>query len=830
MLERVGNRAGLHLLMFVAAWLIGNAVQLRQATLAGAAVVLACVAFAVLSGILLFFTRGIASRPCVQHVPAATWVALALRLTLFVLAVAALGFATTTWRAGLRLAETLDPMIEGQDLVLTGVVATLPRRSPEGLNFIFEVESGERDGVPVKLPARISLGWYGPGWGDADAEVSAVPRLAAAERWRLPVRLRRPHGLMNPHGFDFELWLFERGLTATGTVRPGPVAQRLGLDRTRIVERVRQAARDAIEARVQDPRASGLLAALAVGDQSAIDRAEWDLYRDTGVSHLMSISGMHVTMFAWLASGVVGMLWRRSFRACLWCPSPTAARIGGVLLALGYAVVAGWGVPSQRTVWMLATVVLLQILGRRWPWPITLAFAALVVVVIDPWAWLQPGFWLSFVAVGLLMLSDASPEADAAAALTSDAPAVFGWKQRLGRSVRQGLRAQLIATLGLAPLSMLFFQQVSVVGLAANLIAIPLITLVITPLALLGMVAPPLWSVAELVISGLHAVLGLLAALPGATWVAPVAPWWAQAAGLAAGLLAVAPLPWRARAFALPLALPLLWPVVDRPAHGRYEAVALDVGQGTSVLVRTASSLMIFDTGPVYARERDAGERVLLPLLRARGENRVDQLVLSHQDSDHVGGAAALIKAVPVRELWSSLPASHALRKRGLMHRPCEAGASWQADGVAFEVLHPRPEAEEAAARRSTNALSCVLRVVDAQGRSLLLTGDIEAPQEQALIASGQALRADMLIVAHHGSRTSTTTAWLDAVSPSVAVVQAGYRNRFGHPAPAVEQRLLGRGIQVLRSDRCGAWSRYSDGSHACERESRRRYWHHVGH
>ncbi len=798
----------LHPLIFVTAWLLGNALQLQQVRLWSAGVYVIGVGAAIVACACLVWWRQPRSRAFV----AGAFVSMAV-----------LAFSTTGWRAHERLQPVLDPSIEGVDIVVTGVVASLPRTSPDGVHFEFDVES-PRD----KVPPRLALGWYRDGW-HGEGDIDDVARVGAAERWQFTVRLRQPHGLMNPHGFDFERWLFERGLAATGAVRPKGDNRRLGVDGSRIVERARQAVRDAIERRVADPGASGLLAALAVGDQSAIDRAQWDLYRNTGVSHLMSISGLHVTMFAWLAAAVVGAAWRRSLRACLWCPAPTAARVGGVLFAAGYAVLAGWGVPAQRTVWMLVAVVLLQVIGRRWPWPWVLGSAALAVIVIDPWAWLQAGFWLSFVAVGLLMFSDASRRRDDDGVPTPDQAPLSRAGQRAWRTVREGLRTQLIATAGLAPLTLVFFQQVSIVGLAANVIAIPVITLVVTPLALAGIVAPPLWSLGAGVVDGLHHVLAWMGSAPAATWAAPVAPWWAQWAGLAAGALAVAPLPWRARVFALPLALPLLLPVVERPAPGRFEVVAVDVGQGTAVLVRTATKLMLFDTGPVYARERDAGERVLLPLLRARGESRIDHLVLSHQDIDHVGGAPALIDALPVGTLWSSLHDGHALRRRGLAHRACEAGASWQWDGVRFELLHPAPGASATPASKP-NTVSCVIRVVDARGRALMITGDIEAPQEQALLARAAEpradLRADALIVAHHGSRTSTTSAWLDAVQPRYAVVQAGYRNRFGHPAPDVSRRLESRGVQLLRSDQCGAWTWYGDDGFVCERDARRRYWH----
>ncbi len=820
------RQAPLHPLIFVAGWLTGNAWQLRQAHVGAQPVAVWLIGVVIVAAMVPMLLR-------VGRTPASNAARSLLAACCLGMAVALTAFVVTEGRARERLDARIDPSIEGVDLDITGVVASLPRVSPDGVHMEFDVETARassRAGVAatdeppprLRVPMRVTLGWF----RDGDAELVDVPRVAAGERWQLTVRLRRPHGLMNPHGFDFELWLFERGLAATGAVRAAGDNRRLGVDRSRGVERARQAVRDAIERRVPDAPVSGLLAALAVGDQSAIDRSEWDLYRNTGVAHLMSISGLHVTMFAWLAAVVVGAVWRRSLRACLWCPAPSAARVGGVLLAAGYALLAGWGVPAQRTVWMLATVVVLQVSGRRWPWPWVLASAAFVVVLLDPWAWLQPGFWLSFAAVALLMFGPVSPRDDDGPASGPPIGVVATVGARLRRAVAQGLRTQGVATIGLAPLSLVFFQQISLVGFAANLIAIPLITLVVTPLALVGIVFPAAWSLAAHVVDGLHGLLAWMAWTPAATWSVAVAPWWAQACGLLAGLLAVAPLPWRARAFAVPLALPLLMPVVDRPEDGRFEVVAIDVGQGSAVLVRTRTKLAIFDAGPVYARERDAGERVLLPLLRARGETRIDHLMLSHQDSDHVGGAAALIDALPVGVLWTSIPHDHPLRQRGLPHRPCEAGASWQWDGVSFEVLHPTSATTAAAAK--PNARSCVLRVVDARGDVLLITGDIEAPQEQALIASGAPLRARTLIVAHHGSRTSTTPAWLDAVQPRYGVVQAGYRNRFGHPAAVVEQRLRDRGVQVLRSDGCGAWTWRGGDEVACEREVRRRYWHHV--
>jgi competence protein ComEC len=559
-----------------------------------------------------------------------------------------------------------------------------------------------------------------------------------------------------------------------------------------------------------------VLAALAIGDQNAIDRDDWDLFRATGIAHLMSISGLHITMFAWLAGVLVGALWRRSTRLMLFLPAPQAGRWGGLLMATLYSMLAGWGVPAQRTVLMIAWVVVLRTLGLRWPLPLVLLAAAVGVTALDPWALLQPGFWLSFMAVALLIASEpvvgpwvARPE---------------GWRARSVAMLKGGLRSQLIATLGLAPLSMVFFQQISLVGFAANLVAIPLVTLLITPLALLGVLLPPLWALAAGVTKGLMLYLAALAAAPLAVWSAATAPVWAVGAGLLGALLAVLPLPWRLRLLGVPLVLPLLFPPIERPPPGRFEVVAADIGQGTAVLVRTAHHLLVYDTGPQYSPEADAGQRVLLPLLRSRGESQVDLLVLSHRDSDHVGGAASLMAGVKVLEMRSSLEDHHPLRQRGIPHQRCDAGQRWDWDGVRFELLHPTAAEHKDASK--PNAVSCVLHVVGAS-TSLLLTGDIEAPQEAALLARGADLHSDVLLVPHHGSRTSSTPAFIEAVAPHTAVVQAAYRSRFHHPQPDIVERYTARGIALVRSDRCGAWTLSADGNAACERQSARRYWHH---
>ncbi len=443
-------------------WLLGLALQLQQSVLWPLVAYQALAA----AGALL------------------VWAAVRWRAWLWPLALAALACGCTGWRADLRLADRLPTALEGQDLLVTGVVASLPQTGPAGTRFQFSVESASRRGEPVQLPGRLSLGWYtqfnDEAWLDDPAS-----SLRAGQRWRLPLRLKRPHGGLNPHGFDVELLWFEQGVGATGYVRVvkgWQPAVLLDAAADHPIDRLRQTLRDRLQQQVADVRTAGVLAALTVGDQAAIERDDWELFRTTGIAHLVSISGVHVTMFAWLAAAVAGWAWRRSPWLMHRVPAPTAGRWLGLAAATAYALLAGWGVPAQRTVLMLAAAVALRSAGWRWPWALVLLAAAVVVTAVDPWALLQPGFWLSFTAVALLMASDP------ASGTAPDAPGARGL-------LAGHLRAQAVATLGLAPLSLVFFQQFSLVGVLANLVAIPLVTLLITPLALLGMLVPGLWAV-----------------------------------------------------------------------------------------------------------------------------------------------------------------------------------------------------------------------------------------------------------------------------------------------------------------------------------------------
>jgi competence protein ComEC len=776
--------------------LLGTAWQLQQATLAGPAVRWLAVSAAL--GLVVVGGR-------------AGW-RVGWRTAVWPLLAAALcAWSLTDWRAGQRLADRLDPVLEQQTLTVTGVVAGLPVWRPDGVRFDVQVDAT----APQHLPSRLSLAWYPTGEA-ASFTANTMPR--AGQRWRLSVRLRLPDGLVNPHGFDVALALFERRVGAVGTVQSAVLLSETGREP---VDRLRQNLRDRLRQTLGDTPAAGLLAALAVGDQAAIERGDWSVFRTTGVAHLVSISGLHVTLLGWLGGVVIGWCWRLRSAWLLVQPAPVVARWGGLAVAVAYALLAGWGVPAQRTVLMLATVVGLRSGAWRWSGGRILLAAAVGVALWDPWAMLQAGFWLSFVAVALLMLGG-SP---------ADKAPRTGWRARALFELRSLWRTQWVVTVGLAPWTLLFFQQVSLVSLLANAVAIPVVTLLLTPLALLGLVFGLLWGWALPVVDGLMAVLQSMAAWPWANVHLPAVPLWAQALGVVAAALLVAPLPLAWRLAGVPLLLPMGWPALPVPPPGEFELLAADIGQGNAVLLRTAHHTLLYDTGPAYGRHGEAGnagERVLVPLLQALGVRALDHLVITHRDTDHSGGAQAVLQALPVGLVLSSLEPGHPLRQRA-PHQRCTAGTRWVWDGVAFEFLHPEAADHDrpGIAVLRPNAVSCVLRIASARGRVALLTGDIGIDQELRLvIRQPERLKAEVLLVPHHGSGSSSTLYFLKSVQPTWAIVQAGRHNRYGHPAPAVMARYGAQGIAVVQTPHCGAWHwRSADGAQDCTRRQRPRYW-----
>ena len=738
-----------------------------------------------------------------------------LRRAAVALSAAGAGFVWACGYGMLRLAEALPADLEGRDIVVVGIVAGLPQTLDAGQRFVFEVEHAEAGGVP----RRLLLGWYR---GRAEAESDLARQVHAGERWRLAVRLKRPHGNLNPHGYDYEAQLFERGLRATGYVRDGAAALKLAdfvATPTTVVERLRERTRERILAALPDAPLAGVLVALVIGDQQAIGGDLWERFNRSGITHLMAISGLHITMLAGVAALLVGGIWRRVPWLALRLPAQKAAALAGVLGAFAYCLLAGFAVPAQRTLIMLAVVALALWAGRLTQGSRVLALALLVVLLFDPLAIVSAGFWLSFGAVAALLYVDAGRIDHGG---HGEARGRGGW-------LRRALLSQWAVTLALLPALLALFQQFSLVSPLANAFAIPLVSLAITPLALLGSLLhlDLLLVIANRLAEWMMLGIDALSGLEWAVWQQAAPPWWAVLLGLIGCAIILLPRGFPARSLGAIMLLPLLTAQGPRPAGATARITVLDVGQGLAVHVQTATHDLVYDTGPQFSIEANSGNRIILPYLRALGVSRLDRLIVTHQDRDHSGGAEAVLAGLPVALVQSSLGPDSPYRLSAPGQQPCVDGESWEWDGVRFEMLHPRAAAYALPVAK-TNDLSCVL-MVTAGAHRMLLTGDIEAVSELDLVARhGARLHADVLLAPHHGSRTSSHPAFVEAVAPAAVVLPVGYRNRFRHPNGEVMARYAQRGVAVHRTDGDGAVVVSLGDTLAIEhtRALRRRYWH----
>jgi competence protein ComEC len=745
------------------------------------------------------------------------------RLLAIAACAASLGFNYAAWRAELRLADALPPQWEGVDLRVAGIVDDLPQPVERGARFTFAVERILTNGAIV--PARISLGWYAQrAKGD---EAQDIPVVHAGERRVLTVRLKRPHGNVNPAGFDLEAWLLEHELRATGYVRPDPSNALVDAFVGRpsdYIQRARESIRTRIMTTLDGQPYAGVLVALAIGDQRAIPEAQWLVFNRTGIAHLVSISGLHVTVFAALAGGLAFVVTRRSVRITTRMPARKIAAAVGAMFAFAYVLLAGAEVPAVRTLLMLTVGAWGLWLGRPGTAAIVWLWSLVAVLIWDPWASLAPGFWLSFGAVGLLLF--------AGCGRLSSRP-VSSLRGRVKRTLCEGARTQWVVTIGLVPATLALFQQFSLVSAIANAVAIPAVTLAIVPLALSGIVLPldAIWLTAHALLSLLMTFLQALAALPSAVWVQHAPALWTVIVGTLGVVLLIAPRGVPGRCLGVVWLLPVF---LVRPAPlpvNAFRLTALDVGQGLAVVVETARHALVYDTGPRVGDTIDAGGRIVAPYLRAAGIGALDALVISHQDLDHAGGALSLLQTVPVTVLWSSLPVESAIVARASLRGTawrCRAGQSWHWDGVTFTVLFP-PLSQYSEPSVKTNDLSCVLRIDSPYG-SALLTGDIEAVSEAWLLRErADALRADALVVPHHGSKTSSTPPFVAAVAPRMAVFTPGYRNRFGHPRAEVVARYARMDARLFRTDLDGAviltFAPDATRGAIVQRETQRRYW-----
>ena len=654
------------------------------------------------------------------------------------------------------------------DILVAGSVCEFPRAQPGSLRFILIADAESRS---RGVPERLLVSWY-----ENSTPPAAMPE--PGQQWRLNLRLRPPRGLSNPGGFDYERWLFSQHIGATGWVResaanarlPGstPVCPAAGW-RAGIARRIAAA----LDGRDAAPYVLGL----AIGAYQALPEAEWAKLRRTGTIHLISISGFHIALVAGPAAlvglGLARILLALGYR----CRPRVLAAWTGLLAAGLYGALAGFSVPTARSVLAVGLIAVLATWRRRVSGAEFLATVVLGVLLIEPLAPLVPGFWLSFAGVAVLVA--------AGMALRTG--------MRAPSPVRLLLITQVGMTVGLAPLLVVFFGQIPLSGTLANLVAVPAFTFVLLPVTLIGTATVVVAPRAGAAILGLAAdcfdlwrwFLDWCASLPMAVWYLPEPP---LVAILLAGVGVVSalwPPPWPLRWLSLGMLAGLMAAGGGTVPPGSLRVTVLDVGQGLAVLLQTAGHTLLYDTGPAF-RNSDAGERVVVPALQALGVRRVDTLLVSHADADHRGGAASVLERYPAHQLLGAGPDPQ-------RWAPCQAGSRWWWDGFTFEILHPPADARWS----DDNASSCVLRVSGA-GVELLFPGDIEAGVERDLVEQAGFGRADLVVAPHHGSRTSSSPEFVEATRPRYVVFATGFRNRWRFPATAVVERWRQAGACVL--------------------------------
>lgn len=723
----------------------------------------------------LYFLAGIVSVQQLQDLPDLQWL-------MPVIAVAGVMVWRKHWRcvflvsgilwavafASIRLTDRLSEGWAGNDIQIKGVIAGLPEYESNHVRFNFAVAQSVH---PV--PGKIRLTWYYPN-----------QTVKAGQAWSLTVRLKPPHGNFNPGGFDYERWLFVEGIGATGYVRtqPAPKLMENGL-LIGSIQAWRQLIAEKLEQILSDNASLPLIKALTIGDGDSLTSEQWDIFRKTGTTHLMVISGSHIALVAGLVYLLTVKLWARS-GSMAWPPQKAAA-LAAMAIALFYAGLTGFSVPAQRAALMVA-IAMVAIVRQRNTRPYSvLAVALFAVLLIDPLIVLSPGFWLSFTAVGLIIYVIAG---------RLSKPGFF----------RGGVKVNWATSIGLSPLLLVFFQQVSVISPLANLIAVPVISLAVVPLALSATIvlfialdlARILFIPVDWALQGVWWVLVNLAELPLAAVNHSPPSLWAVAFAAPGILLLFAPKGIPSRWLGTVMLFPLIFTETDNIAPGTVKLTLLDVGQGLSAVVQTATHTLVYDTGAKFSSDSDSGQSVVVPFLRSQDIDKVDTLIVSHGDNDHIGGAASVMAAMDPWLLLTSVPQELS----DYTPVQCKAGQSWSWDKVDFNVLSPEP-----GNLLSDNNNSCVLQIRSQQG-TLLLPGDIEAEAESWLVNTyGETLCSDVLVAPHHGSRTSSTPVFLEAVKPEIILIPAGYRNPFGHPHEDIIRRYRDLPVNWFNSADDGA-------------------------
>jgi competence protein ComEC len=694
------------------------------------------------------------------------------RAVLWPLLIMALAFSYANYIAQTRLSWQLAPQIENKPIRISGRIISLPVVGALSTSFVLRFDSLNQKTTQA---INIKLSWYG-----------RPPRLALGERWQLQVKLKRIRGFANPGSFDYARYMLQQNIRAVGYVRNSASNRLLSRPHPWLhLDSWRQHLKQQIQQALPHSPFAAMVVALVVGDKSGITAAQWHVLQRTGTNHLMVIAGLHIGMLSGLAFWLVNWLWRRSRRLMLRMAAQRVAALAALFTAFSYSALAGFSIPTERATVMVAVFMSALFFLRRLALGTGLALAMLCVLLIHPLAPLSIGFWLSFAAVGVIF---------------------YGMSARIGAGSRFGqvLRLQWVVSLGLLPFTLLLFQNASLISPLANSIVIPLVGFIVVPLSLLASVlglinmtlAGELFHVAVWVLKLVWWILSTLATPSFFAWQQAVPTAWCFVAAFIAILLLLAPRAWPAKWLAVCFCLPILFYKPPAPKWGEAEFTLLDVGQGLASVVQTAHHILVFDTGAKFGPNFNMGAAVVVPFLRTLGVRKVDAMVISHGDNDHIGGASAVLQAMQVTQIITSVPKRFLPRQARL----CLVGEHWVWDGVRFAFLYP-----DKAHLGLDNNSSCVLRI-SAGDKHLLLTGDIEKPAETWLDANAaETLQANIIVAPHHGSKTSSSLAFLQHVKPDWVFYPMGYLNKYRFPSASVVQRYQTLGVKSLRSDQEGA-------------------------
>ncbi len=692
-----------------------------------------------------------------------------------------------SWRLDQRLPESKH----GQVMTVQGQVSGLPRYDARRVRFDFLLNKSM-----ANMPEKIRLSWYFP-----------RQQIKAGQNWQLSVKLKPPHGRLNPGGFDYKRWLLMANIGATGYVKTYPEPVLLAESSVLNISSLRQHIAKKFDQILPGSDYKSLVKALALGIRSDISDEQWQVFRKTGTVHLLAISGLHIGLISGL---VFFLIIKLAVHNPFFSPQKLAA-IGTIIIALFYAALAGFSVPTQRALVMLIVAMSAIILQRNVSVINTLSLALLIIVVLDPLAVLSAGLWLSFMAVCLI---------------------VYSLSCRLGRlnHYLSACKIHIVTALGLSPLIMFYFQQFSIIAPLANFIAVPIVSLFLVPLCFMAVIlllvsielAVPVVLLINEILQQLYFVLTAMADYSFSAMSTHQPSFYAIILAIVAVLLFISPKGVPARHLSVFLILPLLFSPRLKPDLGEVHFTLLDVGQGLAAVIETNKHVLLFDTGAKYSEQSNMGSSVVIPFLQYKGIEYIDSLLISHGDNDHIGGAKAILQHYKVGSVLSSVPESLAAYQA----IQCVAGQSWQWDQVGFKVLSPAKNAQ-----MSENNQSCVLKI-STKHQSLLLTGDIEQQAEEWLLKHAKPeLHSNLLIAPHHGSRTSSSFAFLNQVSPQLVLIPAGYKNRFDFPHQAVLDRYLLLNIPWLNTAEHGAITVETQNNHLQVKKTsteRRRYWHVV--